>query len=65
MFLNKLALKTVEADEAFYFRNINGSFYGAVLTHVDDFEVHTLIKNLRELEGLIRLLWNDRIHWMM
>merc|ERR1712243_286491 len=39
VFLNKLNLKTVEGDEAFYYRNLDGDFHGAVLTHVDDFEV--------------------------
>ena len=39
VFLNKLKLKTVEGDEAFYFQNLDGDFHGAVLTHVDDFEV--------------------------
>lgn len=49
IFLNKLALKTVEGDETFYFRNINGKFYGAVLTHVDDFEVAGTPKFIREI----------------
>ena len=39
VFLNKLQLKTVEGDEVFYYRNLDGDFQGAVLTHVDDFEV--------------------------
>ena len=39
VFLNKLHLKTIEGDEAFYYRNLDGDFHGAVLTHVDDFEV--------------------------
>ena len=39
VFLNKLNLKTVEGDEAFYYRNLDGNLHGAVLTHVDDFEV--------------------------
>ena len=39
VFLNKLHLKTIEGDEAFYYRNIDGDFHGAVLTHVDDFEL--------------------------
>ena len=37
--MNKLNLKTVEGDEAFYYRNLDSDFHGAVLTHVDDFEV--------------------------
>ena len=39
VFMNKLHLKTIEGDEAFYYRNIDGNFHGAVLTHVDDFEL--------------------------
>ena len=39
VFLNKLGLKTVEGYKAFYFWNVDGKFCGAVLTHVDDFEV--------------------------
>ena len=39
VFLNKLNLKTVEGDEAFYYHNLDGDLHGAVLTHVDDFEV--------------------------
>ena len=39
VFLNKLQLKTVEGDEAFYYWNLDGDFQGAVLTHVDDFEL--------------------------
>ena len=39
VFLNKLGLKTVEGDEAFYFQNLDGKFHGSVLTYVDDFEV--------------------------
>ena len=39
VFLNKLNLKTVEGDKAFYYLNLDGDLHGAVLTHVDDFEV--------------------------
>ena len=39
VFLNKLHLRTIEGDEAFYFWNLDGNFHGAVLTHVDNFEV--------------------------
>ena len=49
IFLNKLSLKTVEGDEAFYFRNIDGRFYGAVLTHVDDFEVARTPEFVKEI----------------
>ena len=38
-FLNKLHLKTIEGDEAFYYKQVDGDFQGAVLTHVDDFEL--------------------------
>ena len=46
VFLNKIGLKT---DEAFYFRKINGKFYGAVLTHVNDFEVAGTSEFVREI----------------
>ena len=39
VFLNKLHLKTIEGDKAFYYKNQDGDFQGAVLTHVDDFEL--------------------------
>ena len=39
VFLNMLHLKTIEGDKAFYYRNLDGDFHGAVLTHVDNFEV--------------------------
>ena len=37
--MNKLHLKMIEGDKAFYYRNIDGDFHGGVLTHVDDFEL--------------------------
>ena len=36
---NKLYLKTIEGYEAFYYKNLDGDFQGAVLTHIDDFEL--------------------------
>merc|ERR1712243_121016 len=39
VFLNKLHLKTIEGDEAFYYKNLDGDFQGAVLTHVYNFEL--------------------------
>lgn len=39
VFLNKLNLKTVEGDEAFYHCNLDSNLHWVVLTHVDDFEV--------------------------
>ena len=38
VYINTLQLKTIEGDEAFYYRHIDGDFHGAVLTHIDDFE---------------------------
>ena len=38
VFFNKLHLKTI-GDEVFYYRNVDGDFHRAVLTHFDDFEV--------------------------
>ena len=37
--MNKLHLETIEGDEAFYYKNVDGDFHGGVLTHVDDFEL--------------------------
>ena len=39
VFMNKLHLKTIEGDEVFYYRNVDGDFHGAVLSHIDDFEL--------------------------
>ena len=39
VFLNKLHLRTVEGDKAFYFQNLDREYRGAVLTHVDNFEL--------------------------
>ena len=39
VFMNKLHLKMIEGDEAFYYKNVDGDIYGGVLTHVDDFEL--------------------------
>ena len=39
VFMKKLHLKTIPGDEAFYYRNVDGDFHGAVLTHIDDFEL--------------------------
>ena len=39
VFLNKLFLKTIKGGVAFYYCNLDGDFHGAVLTHLDDFEV--------------------------
>ena len=37
--MNKLHFKTIEGDKAFYYRNVDGNFHGAFLTHIDDFEL--------------------------
>ena len=39
VFLSKLGLCTIDGDEAFYFLNNDGNLLGAILTHVDDFNV--------------------------
>ena len=39
VFTNKLQLKTVEGDEAFYYLNIDGKLHGAIITHIDDFNL--------------------------
>ena len=51
--MNKLQLKTVEGDEAFYYRNLNGDFQGALLTHVDDFEVTGTTDFVEEIMAVV------------
>ena len=53
MFLNKLHLKTIEGDEAFYYRNLDSDFHGAVLTHVDDFEVTVASDFVEEIISVV------------
>ena len=53
VFLNKLNLKTVEGDEAFYFRNLDCKFHGAVLTHVDNFELVGMTEFVEEIISVI------------
>ena len=49
MFLNNLNPKTVEGNEVLYYCNLDGDFHGAVLTHVDDFEVIGITKEEMKL----------------
>ena len=53
VFLNKLKLKTVEGDEAFYYCNLDGDHHGAVLTHVDDFEVTGTTEFVEEIISVV------------
>ena len=53
VFLNKLNLKTVEGDKAFYYCNLDGDFHGAVLTHVDDFEVTGTTEFVEEIISVV------------
>ena len=39
VFLCELGLHTIHGDEAFYFSNVDGVLHGAILTHVDDFNI--------------------------
>ena len=39
VFLCELGLCTIHGDEAFYFSNVDGVLHGAILTHVDDFNI--------------------------
>ena len=39
VFLNKLKFQTVDGDEAFYYLNVNGKLHGAIITHIDDFNL--------------------------
>ena len=31
--------RTIDGDKAFYYLNVDGRLYGAVITHVDDFNL--------------------------
>ena len=53
VFLNKLQLKTVEGDEAFYYQNLDGDFQGAVLTHVDDFELTGTVDFIEKIIAVV------------
>ena len=53
VFLNKLGLKTVEGDKAFYFQNVDGKFCGAVFTHVDNFEVAGTPEFVKEIISVV------------
>ena len=39
VFLSELNLCKLDGDEAFYFLNFDGQLQGAVITHVDDFNL--------------------------
>ena len=39
VFLNKLDFQTNDSDNALYYLNINGKLHGAVITHVNDFNL--------------------------
>ena len=39
VFLNKLKFQTIVGDEAFYYLNLDSKLHGAVITHVDDFNL--------------------------
>jgi len=39
VFLCELGLHNIHEDEAFYFTNVDGVLHGAILTHVDDFNI--------------------------
>ena len=47
--MNKLHLKTIEGDEAFYYRNVDCDFHGTVLNQVDDFELTGISDFLEEI----------------
>ena len=51
--MNKLNLKTVEGDEAFYYCNLDGDLHGAVLTHVNDFEVTGITDFVEEIISVV------------
>ena len=67
---------TIEGYEAFQNQNLDGDFHGAVLTHVDDFEVtgtnnfveeiiKVVEKELTEYTGLDVNVISDRIEILM
>ena len=37
--MNKLKFRTVDGDKAFYYLNIDGRLHGAIITHVDNFNL--------------------------
>ena len=39
VFFSELNLRTLYGEEAFYFLNVDGQLQGAVITHVDDFNL--------------------------
>ena len=60
LFKNKLHLKTIEGDKAFYYRNIDGDFHGGVLTHVDNFELtgtHDFVEEILGVVGKELTIW--------
>ena len=46
-------LHTLDGNEAFYFRNIDGQLLGAVITHVDDFNMANTDEFLEEVISLV------------
>ena len=46
-------LHTLDGNEAFYFRNIDGQLLGAVITHVDDFNMSGTDEFLEEVISLV------------
>ena len=37
--MNKLGFQTIDDDEAFYYLNLDGNLHGAVIIHVDNFNL--------------------------
>ena len=52
--MNKLHRKTIEGDEVFYYRNVDGDIHGVVITHVDDFELTGTNDFVEEILEVVR-----------
>ena len=54
----------MDGDEAFYFLNDDGQLLGAVITHVDDFNMAGTDEFLEEVISLVEEELNvSKIHW--
>ena len=52
----ELNISRIQGDEAFYYRNIDGNFQGAVLTHVDDFKLTGTTDFVDEILSIVAYL---------
>ena len=47
--MSELGLQTIDGDEAFYFLNVDGQLQGAVITHIDDFNLVGTVKFVKKV----------------